>query len=325
MAQTTDQRALDQQTQAAIESADLKQVGKLNIDDVIEYVHTGLRLPNELELYARYLKQRWDVYELDFTQDAIDWREKMTEPEHESFIGVSAGFHHGERQVEVDLVPFMLGGTDEEKIFISSQIEDEARHTVFFDRFYRDVVGLPGETIFDVLDNSYPWVSEMFAGPFGLLAYQADFLTRDPENPHLRVQYATNYMLWIEGVLALTVMKLTLGYCRNRGFLPAYYTGFTATTRDESRHVQFGMQFLAKAVRRDPTMERDIHAVIETLFNMSTARSRELYLEPLGFTNEYIRDFQIQQLTRKLNAIGLDLPERVKANLDKMEAQVAGG
>ena len=46
MAKTTDQRALDQQTQAAIESADLKQVGKLNIDDVIEYVHTGLRLPN---------------------------------------------------------------------------------------------------------------------------------------------------------------------------------------------------------------------------------------------------------------------------------------
>ena len=319
-------QALDKNSQAVIEQADLRGIGRVNIDDVIEYVHTGLeRLPTELELYARYLRQRWDVYELDFSQDRIDWQEKMTEDERTSFIGVSAGFHHGERQVEVDLVPFMLGGTEEEKIYIASQIEDEARHTVFFDRFYREVVGLPGDTIMDVLDNSYPWVSELFAGPFGLLAYLADDLTRDPENPRLRVRYATNYMLWIEGVLALTVMKLTLGYCRRRGFLPAYYTGFTATTRDESRHVQFGLRYLQKSVQADPSMVQEIHAVLDTLMVMGAARSRELYLEPLGFTSEFVRDFQVQQLVRKLNAIGVELPERLKARLAAMEAQIAGG
>jgi hypothetical protein len=37
-----------------------------------------------------------------------------------------------------------------------------------------------------------------------------------------------------------------------RGFLPAYYTGFTATCRDESRHVQGGMRYLQDAVRKDP-------------------------------------------------------------------------
>ena len=47
---------------------------------------------------------------------------------------------------------------------------------MFFDRFYREVVGLQGDDIMDILDASFPWVSETFVGPFGLLAYQADEL-----------------------------------------------------------------------------------------------------------------------------------------------------
>ena len=58
------------------------------------------------------------------------------------------------------------------------------------------------------------------------------------------MKFSALYHLWIEGVLALVVMKVTLGFGRDRGFLPAYYTGFTATCRDEARHVQFGMKFL---------------------------------------------------------------------------------
>jgi len=106
---------------------------------------------------------------------------QMTPEERDSFLAIASGFHHGERQVEVELPTFMLGASEEEKIYITSQIEDEARHTVFFDRFYREVVGLEGSTIMEVLDNSYQWVSEVFVGPFGLLAYLADAVRNNPE------------------------------------------------------------------------------------------------------------------------------------------------
>ena len=33
----------------------------------------------------------------------MDWQEKMTEDERRSFIAVASGFHHGERQVEIEL------------------------------------------------------------------------------------------------------------------------------------------------------------------------------------------------------------------------------
>jgi ribonucleoside-diphosphate reductase beta chain len=223
-------RALTDDVVREIEESDLSAVLNVDIDDVIEYVHKDLKsLPDFTTLYRRYLKQRWDVYDLDFTQDKIDWTEKMTEAERQSFMAIASGFHHGERQVEIELPVFMIGAGEEEKIHIAAQIEDEARHTVFFDRFYREVVGFEGDDIMAILDASFPWVSETFVGPFGLLAYQADEVRRNPYDERARVRYGTNYFLWIEGVLALSVMKVTLSYARWRGFLPAYYTGFTAT------------------------------------------------------------------------------------------------
>ncbi|PZG19645.1 ribonucleotide-diphosphate reductase subunit beta [Nonomuraea aridisoli] len=309
-----------------VAESDLRGIRDLDIDDVLAYVHRDLkRLPGYTELYKRYLRQRWDVYELDFSQDVADWRERMTQEERDAFVGISAGFHHGERQVEVELPVFMLGGSEESKIYMSSQIEDEARHTVFFDRFYREVVGMPGDSVQDVLDASFEHVSETFVGPFGLLAYQADELRKDPEDPAARVRYGTTYFLWIEGVLALSVMKITLTYCRERGFLPGYYTGFTATCRDEARHVQFGMRFLRDSVQEDPRLLLQIHETLRTILAINGAASRRLALESLGWTPEEVRRLMIRQLHMKLTDVGIAIPPDIREMVSRIEPELAGG
>jgi ribonucleoside-diphosphate reductase beta chain len=319
-------RALSDQQVRQIEGADLKEVLDVDIDDVIEYVHRDMRsLPDYTTLYRKYLKQRWDVYDLDFSQDKIDWTEKMTEPERQSFLAIASGFHHGERQVEIELPVFMIGAGEEEKLHIAAQIEDEARHTVFFDRFYREVVGLQGDDIMAILDASFPWVSETFVGPFGLLAYQADEVRKNPYDERARVRYGTTYFLWIEGVLALSVMKVTLSYARWRGFLPAYYTGFTATCRDESRHVQGGMKYLQDAVRKDPTMIKEVHETLRTILTLGKVASREVIYEPLGWTQEEVRMLMNQQLGRKLNDVGISLPPDLQAMVSSVQPVLAGG
>jgi ribonucleoside-diphosphate reductase beta chain len=311
---------------AAVERSALGEIHDIDIDDVIDYVHKDLkRLPGYIELYQRYLRQRWDVYEIDFGQDARDWADRMTREERDAFVAISSGFHHGERQVEVELPVFMLGGSEESRIYMSSQIEDEARHTVFFDRFYREVVGLPGDSVQDVLDASFQHVSETFVGPFGLLAYQADELRADPEDLAARVRYGTTYFVWIEGVLALSVMKITLSYCRNRGFLPGYYTGFTATCRDEARHVQFGMRFLREAVQEDPRLLREIHETLRTILAINGATSRRVALEALGWTQEEVRRLMIRQLTMKLVDVGIGLPPDIERMIANIEPELAGG
>jgi ribonucleoside-diphosphate reductase beta chain len=325
---TTDQAApgLSEDTSELIDKSELHQFEKVHIDDVIEYVNTGLRdIPGPMALYKRYLRQRWDVYDLDFTQDAIDWKEKMTDTERSVFLRVAQGFHHGERNVEAELPAFMMGADEEDKIFITSHMEDEARHTVFFDRFFREAVGLQGESVMDLLDASYEYRMIPGAGVTGLLSYVADELARDPHDAKARVRYATIYHLFIEGVGALSTMKVTLGYCRNRGFLPAYYSGFTATCRDEARHVQYGMGFLQKSVRQDPSLSNEIYDMLRIILELNAANGNRTSFDALGLNAEEVRRFNIVQLVRKLTDVGIPLPDDLKATIDSMYPEISGG
>jgi ribonucleoside-diphosphate reductase beta chain len=309
-----------------VDTTDLEGIGKIDIDDVIEYVHeTGsTELPGYLHLYRKYLKQRWDVYDLDFTQDRQDWI-SIDEQAKKSFLQIASGFHHGERQVEVELAPFFFGIPEEYKVFLSSHLEDEARHTIFFDRFYREVVGMEGESILDVLDGSYQYISETFVGPFGLLSYLTDELRRHPYDQRRSMQYATAYMLWIEGVLALAVMKITLGYARDAKVLPAYYTGFTATCRDEARHVQAGMRYIREQLDQDPGLVKDLLETLRTLLIMSSTSSAYVMYEAIGWTEEKVRALLGHQLDRELKLIGVTLPDDLREMVDKMDPVLAGG
>ena len=240
-------------------------------------------------------------------------------------LAIAAGFHHGERQVEVELAPLLFGIPEDYKVFLTSHLEDEARHTVFFDRFYREVVGMDGEGIMDVLDGSWQYIQETFVGPFGLLAYLTDDLRRDPYNKHLQMQYATTYMIWIEGVLALSVMKITLNYARDFNVLPAYYTGFTATCRDEARHVQGGMRFVRDLLEEDPMYVKDVHDTLRTLLIMGGARSSYVYYEPLGWSEERVRSLFLDQLQKKLKMVGVSLPPDLEAMVTMVKPTLAGG
>ncbi|MFI6042495.1 hypothetical protein ACIA8C_12725 [Nocardia sp. NPDC051321] len=309
-----------------VDDSDLAELRSIDIDHVLSYVHRDLKsLPAYSTLYRRYLRQRWDVYALDFDRDIRDWHDGMTEPQRSAFLAVASGLHHGERQVEAELPVFMLGSADEHNVFLASQLEDEARHMVFFDRFYREVVGIAGISILDVLDASYPNISETFVGPFGLLAYQAEELRRNPYDRAARVRFGTTYFVWVEGVLALSVMKVTLSYCRRTGLLPGYYAGFTATCRDEARHVQGGMRFLRDEITADPTMVKHVHSTLRTILWLATAASRNFAYGPLGWSADEVQALMIAQLRTKLNAIGIDIPFELRVLLDRIQPELAGG
>ena len=89
--------------------------------------------------------QRWATQDLDFTQDRIDWHERISPEERfERMYGLSA-FFIGEQRVTDELGPLMRAApTEEMRIFLSTQIADEARHVRFFDRFYSEVGVLEG-------------------------------------------------------------------------------------------------------------------------------------------------------------------------------------
>src|SRR5680860_509319 len=93
-------------------------------------------------LYRLWEENAWSATGLDFTTDAKHWDERFTDRQREAALWNYAMFLIGEEAVARTLTPVLDSApTHEQKIFLTTQIVDEARHHVFFDRFMREVAG----------------------------------------------------------------------------------------------------------------------------------------------------------------------------------------
>src|SRR4051794_4027836 len=100
------------------------------------------------ELYDLWERQQWAVQDLDFTQDRIDWQERISPEERFLRMYGLSSFFVGEQRVTAELGPMMRAAPDEEmRLFLCTQIADEARHVAFFDRFYAEVGVLESATL----------------------------------------------------------------------------------------------------------------------------------------------------------------------------------
>ena len=100
------------------------------------------------DLYARWERGNWRATELDFTQDRIDWHERMTPEQRRGALWLYTLFFHGEDSVTDNLSPFIdAAPLEEQKYFLATQQADEARHAVFFKRFMHEVVGAGDGTL----------------------------------------------------------------------------------------------------------------------------------------------------------------------------------
>lgn len=275
-------------------------------------------------LYRQYLKNRWDVFELDFGQDRKDWTRAVTDDERESFAGIAASFLHGSRQLETDLADFLAGCAEEHKLHIAAQIETQARHTMYFGRFMREVLAVDGAGAVSLLDNTFPLVQETFVGPFGLLAFQAEELRRDPSDVGARVRYATTCFLWIQGVVATSFLSVLMGFAAGRGLLPAFLEGARAIYLDHARQVRGGLLFLQQELQRDPTVVNEIYDTLRTILIVSGVSSRRVFHEPLGWSEDEMRLLASSSLRRRCSELGITLRADLESLLVPI-SRAAGG
>src|SRR5215212_8955889 len=216
------------------------------------------------ELYQLWERQQWSVYALDFSQDRVDWHERIPPDERfQRMYGLSS-FFVGEQRVAAELGPMMRAAPDEDmRIFLCTQIADEARHVAFFDRFYGEVGVLESDTLEARLEETSAHLNREFNELFDeMLRSRVDRLAVEPEDLETLVEAVTLYHMVIEGMLALTGQHFIMDYNERMGTLPAFVQGFTLVARDEHRHVAFGARFLRDMARRDP---RYVTAIQRTL------------------------------------------------------------
>jgi ribonucleoside-diphosphate reductase beta chain len=267
------------------------------------------------ELYELWERQQWAVQDLDFTQDRIDWHERIDPEERVARMSGLSAFFVGEQRVEAELGPLMRAVPDEDmRIFLSTQIADEARHVVFFDRFYSEVGVLESEGLADRLAETSEHLNRDFNVLFDdMLTPRADRLAADPDDLEAVVEFVTLYHMVIEGMLALTGQHFITDFNEQQGTLPGFVAGFTNVARDEHRHVAFGARFLRDMARSDPRYGAAIQRTLTEVLPVAQGVLRPKWVpadfpddEPMfGATMAETRAFAMQALHRRLKVIGL--------------------
>ena len=308
----TDQQA----TVERVETTTLAGLKDLDIDDVYVHVDALLQeLPGPLDLYQRWERQQWSASALDFSLDAQQW----------SFVHgfvrdqlemIFSGFFVGEQAVTDTLSPLLMAAPDEEsRWFLSTQVVDEARHAYFFARFFSEVLR-PGDELTGVIASARRWTysqayEEVF-GKEGELVRATEAVRLDPLDHSKWVEGIVVYHLMVEGILALVGQRLVLRVLRNLDLLPAFRAGFTAVTRDESRHVNYGIWALRRAVseghepRIQAVVDRSLRAALrvyvnpERLIDIPDDIPAPSRIDPR--TNW---TFALDSLTRRLRAAGV--------------------
>ena len=262
-------------------------------------------------LYRLWERQQWSVYQLDFSQDRVDWHERIPPDERfQRMYGLSS-FFIGEQRVEAELGPMMRAMPDEDmRISLSTQIADEARHVAFFNRFYEEVGVLEADTLQGRLEETSAHLNPKFHELFDeMLKSRVDRLANEPEDHEVLVEAVTLYHMVIEGMLALTGQHFIIEYNEQAGTLPGFVEGFNKVARDEHRHVAFGARFLREMAQRD---ERYREAIVRTLAESGPAADGVLTppwyeegVELFGYTLEETREFAMKALERRLKVIGL--------------------
>jgi ribonucleoside-diphosphate reductase beta chain len=308
--------AVDQKEQLDdnIAKATLKELGNIHIDDVLDFIDRGIEnMPSYMDLYRRWETQQWAVSDLDFTLDKQDW-DAAEDIQRKATLWSNRLFFNGEERVTMTLAPFIWASpTPEIEIFLSTQMVDEARHTVFFDKWWHEVPGTDAKNLAALLDDIRPDTNE----GYNILFYDrlpsvAQRMATNPKDIDAFIEGVTIYHIVVEATLALTGQRFTLETMReqslgDRGF----YQGFTAVARDESRHVNFGIKVLQEAVREDP--KRFAPLIQRTLVECLPLISGTIeppdprYITEFGHTEEEVLAFAMNSLNKRLKAIGINL------------------
>lgn len=311
-------------------SLDLLQSG--DIDEVMQGIDKMVEAaPSYEKLFSRWQRQQWNTEDFDYSVDAQQWQE-TPEDEKKYTRWTFSSFFLGEERVTTELLPFAIAApSDEARMYLATQIADEAKHVVFFDRFYREVFGVTVAGLRASLEAEHERMNDHWVEMFdGILVDVANRLRLDPTDRPALYEGVTLYMIVIEGMMALTGTRFLLRNLKDMDRFPGFQAGFTCVARDESRHVGFGVKLLSDAIKEDPQAREVVAATLKRVLPVASlalvppwAEDPYDYTDPISGTHSSeVFDYAAKSLQKKLAAIGIR-PEDMQAGASPVQPAAA--
>jgi hypothetical protein len=269
------------------------------------------------DLYKRWEQANRSAYDIDLSADKAGW-ESLSEIQRSSAMWIYSMFFYGEDRVADTLAPYITAApTEEQSYFLASQQVDEVRHAVFFHRFFKDVIGVGGESIEQTLSATLPQLGWGYRGIFDRLDLMAEELRKDRSLPKY-AQAITLYHLIVEGSLAQPGQHFIEDFFASEDTMPGFSAGMANVSRDEQRHIGFGVKVLSELLADEhPAHEECKAAVVELLrevlpygpavfYPPNFDRS---YTECYGFSLEDIFAFGLKLIRQRWRTIGYPTEE----------------
>ncbi len=227
-------------------------------------------------------------------------------------------FFYGEDRVADTLAPYITAApTEEQAYFLATQQVDEVRHSVFFHRFFKEVIGVGGDSIQQTLASTLPQLNWGYRGIFDRLDLMAEELRKDRSLPKY-AQAITLYHLIVEGSLAQPGQHFIEDFFASEETMPGFSAGMANVSRDEQRHIGFGVKVLSELLAEEhPGWEENRAAVVELLREVLPygpavfypPNFDRAYTECYGFTLEDIFAFGLKLIRQRWRTIGYPTEE----------------
>jgi ribonucleoside-diphosphate reductase beta chain len=180
------------------------------------------------ELYYRWEREQWEAGAIDLSDDRRRW-EGLAEDQRTPVLAHVSALHRAGLQTTTTLVPLVDGvGTEEQQVFLTTQLVDTARHIVFLDRFLEEVWLGDAERLSDHPADPDPALTSLL----------------DERLPQVTVARLVEgirlHHVELEGVLSSILSKLAEAAVP----LPGLASGVASMQRDHRRHAEFGRLYL---------------------------------------------------------------------------------
>ena len=257
--------------------------------------------PDARTLYYRWEKEQWEASVIDLTRDAEDWA-AMDEFTRKSLsAAVACVLPPGERLGTL-LVPYVDAvDSEEQQVFLTSQLVDQARGVVFGARVTSEL-GMTlesNEGIDEILD---------------LVQRRGDEVRVKREQSEALYEGMLIHNLVYEGVISAAFLGGVGRYLEESAVLPGLKTGLLALARDLTRHVLFAIRLLQEAIDRDRGSDAGaIESAVEIALplvnrSINAAASSTNDFAGLPFGDDDLSTNALETFARRMQDIGIDLP-----------------
>jgi ribonucleoside-diphosphate reductase beta chain len=268
-----------------------------------------LQLNDPQTLYRRWEDSQWSPFAVDFEVDRKQWPEIGDDRRDLVYFALSSLMVAEERITTKFSGLVGAHGTEEEATFLATQQVDEARHMQFYARFQDEVVAEPA-TIAAHVERAREQVSDSFRQIFDVALVEAhEQLVAAPDDLSAKVRFITIYHLILEGTLGLTSFRFITDYLKSNDLLPGFVDGYSKIHHDETRHIGYGVWFLRETIRARPKHADTVRATLRDLLPAVADSLKppgdNATQEMLGVSEDDVRNFALQGLTRRLSIMGV--------------------